>query len=145
MSRFACPRTSSRISERSPSGSKRHFLTVPEFSESLAPVFAAKDIQHKPIVYPPSPRVDHVDIYHGTRVPDAYRWLEDMQSPQTKAWIEAQNKVTFNYLSEIPSRPKIRQRLTNTGFNVCNSPFGYFNEFKLHVAGPSLAKVFVEI
>ena len=40
---------------------------------------------------------------------------------------------------------EMQQRLTATGFSVCSSPFGYFNEFKLHVAGPSLAKVFVEI
>ena len=39
----------------------------------------------------------------------------------------------------------ISNRLTTTGFTVCSSPFGYFNEFKLHVAGPSLAKVFVDI
>lgn len=39
----------------------------------------------------------------------------------------------------------IRTRLTSSGFTVCSSPFGYFNEFKLHVAGPSLAKVFVDI
>ena len=40
---------------------------------------------------------------------------------------------------------EIQERLTNSGFHVCSSPFGYFNEFKLHVAGPSLAKVFVDI
>jgi D-Tyr-tRNAtyr deacylase len=40
---------------------------------------------------------------------------------------------------------EMQERLTGTGFRVCSSPFGYFNEFKLHIAGPSLAKVFVEI
>ncbi|MFQ5700332.1 MAG: prolyl oligopeptidase family protein [Acidobacteriota bacterium] len=79
---------------------------------SLAPAFAAGDIEHKPFVYPPAPRVDHVDIYHGVRVPDPYRWLEDLDSPQTRAWIAAENKVTFGILDDIPARPRIRRRLT---------------------------------
>jgi prolyl oligopeptidase len=63
----------------------------------------------------PSPetrKVDQVDDYHGTKVPDPYRWLEDLDSPETAAWIEAQNEVTFDYLRQIPSRDAIRQRLT---------------------------------
>ncbi|UCH59455.1 MAG: hypothetical protein JSV61_14735, partial [Anaerolineales bacterium] len=64
------------------------------------------------IIYPHTPSVDQVDEYHGTLVPDPYRWLEDTESPQTKAWIEAQNDVTFAFLDQIPARNRLRHRLT---------------------------------
>jgi prolyl oligopeptidase len=63
-------------------------------------------------LYPDSPRTDHADVVHGVRVPDPYRWLEEVNSEQTQRWIEAQNGVTFEYLSQIPAREKIRQRIT---------------------------------
>ena len=56
--------------------------------------------------------VDVVDDYHGHRVVDPYRWLEDVDSDETKAWIEAQNCPTFSYLRGIPERESIKQRLT---------------------------------
>ena len=61
---------------------------------------------------PPSRRVGHVDVIHGVEVPDPYRWLEDIESEETRAWIEAQNRVTFDYLEKIPSRRRIRERMT---------------------------------
>jgi prolyl oligopeptidase len=64
------------------------------------------------IVYPESLRVEQVDEYHGVRVADPYRWLEDLDSEQTRGWVEAQNKVTSAYLAAIPERQAIRQRLT---------------------------------
>ncbi|NJM71531.1 MAG: S9 family peptidase [Scytonema sp. RU_4_4] len=66
----------------------------------------------KHLNYPPSPKNNQVDNYHGTLVADPYRPLENPDSVETKAWIEAQNKVTFGYLQEIPAREKIKQRLT---------------------------------
>ncbi|MHC5774915.1 prolyl oligopeptidase family serine peptidase [Nostoc sp.] len=66
----------------------------------------------KPLTYPSSHKSDQVDNYHGTLVADPYRWLEDPDSEETRTWIEAQNQVTFGYLSEIPTREKIKQRLT---------------------------------
>ncbi|HEX2093305.1 MAG TPA: prolyl oligopeptidase family serine peptidase [Longimicrobiaceae bacterium] len=63
-------------------------------------------------VYPETRRSDQVDDYHGTRVADPYRWLEDTDSPETGAWVEAQNRVTFGYLETIPERERIRRRLT---------------------------------
>lgn len=66
----------------------------------------------KPLTYPSSHKSNQVDNYHGTSVADPYRWLEDSDSKETRAWIEAQNQVTFGYLSEIPTREKIKQRLT---------------------------------
>src|SRR6266536_4396794 len=62
--------------------------------------------------YPPTAKVDQIDDYHGTKVADPYRWLEDDNSPQTAAWVEAQNKVTFAYLERIPARALLKQRLT---------------------------------
>jgi prolyl oligopeptidase len=61
--------------------------------------------------YPVTRTVDHVDVYHGVTVPDPYRWLEDDNSPETKAWVEAQNKVTFAYLDKIPYRKALTERL----------------------------------
>jgi len=66
----------------------------------------------KTLVYPRSQTVDQVDDYHGTQVTDSYRWLEDADSEPTRAWIEAQNRLTFDYLAEIPAREQIKQRLT---------------------------------
>jgi len=62
--------------------------------------------------YPAARKSDVVDDYHGTRVPDPYRWLEDPDSPESRAWIEAQNRLTAAYLADIPARATIRQRLT---------------------------------
>jgi len=62
--------------------------------------------------YPPShPDPTVVDIYHGQPVPDPYRWLEDLDSEQTRAWIEAQNRLTFDYLQRIPARQRLLERL----------------------------------
>ena len=62
--------------------------------------------------YPVTRRVDHVDVLHGVDVPDPYRWLEDIDSEETQEWIKAQNAVTMDYLEGIPSREKIRKRMT---------------------------------
>jgi len=68
-----------------------------------------------PIQYPPTRRVDHVDVYHGVAVPDPYRWLEaDIRTSKDVAeWVAAQNKVTAAYLASIPQREAIRRRLTD--------------------------------
>ncbi len=64
-----------------------------------------------PLAYPKAKTVDQVDDYHGTKVADPYRWLEDVDSPDTHAWVEAENKLTFGYLEKIPYRGAIRDRL----------------------------------
>ena len=61
--------------------------------------------------YPVTKKVDHVDDYHGTKVADPYRWLEDETSAETAAWVEAQNAVTFPYLEKIPFRAKLQARV----------------------------------
>jgi prolyl oligopeptidase len=62
--------------------------------------------------YPETRTVDQVDTYHGLAVPDPYRWLEDPHAPESQAWIEAQNQVTFGYLEQLPGRDQLQQRLT---------------------------------
>jgi prolyl oligopeptidase len=62
--------------------------------------------------YPKTKKVDRVDDYHGTKVEDPYRWLEDDYSEETKTWVEAQNAVTFAYLASLPDREPLRKRLT---------------------------------
>jgi len=66
----------------------------------------------KPLVYPQTSESDHIDNYHGTLVADPYRGLEDTNAETTRLWMEAQNRLTFAYLEEIPTREKIAQRLT---------------------------------
>ena len=62
--------------------------------------------------YPETRTVDQVDTYHGVAVPDPYRWLEDPHAPESQAWIDAQNQVTFGYLEQLPGRDQLQQRLT---------------------------------
>ena len=64
------------------------------------------------IVYPKAKTVDTVDTYFGTRVPDPYRWLEDDNSAETEAWVNAENKVTQDYLAKIPFRGDVKKRIT---------------------------------
>ena len=64
------------------------------------------------VVYPETKKAEVVEDYFGTKVVDPYRWLEDETSAETKAWIEAQNAVTFGYLDKIPYREKLKARLT---------------------------------
>ena len=78
----------------------------------LAPtLLAAAVLAAQPFQYPVAKKVDQVDIYHGVRVPDPYRWLEDDNSPETAAWVEAENKVTFPYLERIPYRQQLQARV----------------------------------
>src|SRR5439155_13551213 len=65
-----------------------------------------------PLGYPAARKTSVVDDYNGVKVADPYRWLEDDNSPETRAWIEAENKITFGYLQQIPELPAIRTRLT---------------------------------
>lgn len=64
------------------------------------------------MAYPETRTEDVTDNYFGTEVTDPYRWLEDDNSAETAAWVTAQNAVTQDYLSQIPYRDKVRERLT---------------------------------
>src|SRR5207253_1477970 len=62
--------------------------------------------------YPPAPTSDQVDDYNGAKVADPYRPLENPDAPESRTWIEAENKITFDFLKTIPERDGIRKRLT---------------------------------
>ncbi|MEA1887758.1 MAG: prolyl oligopeptidase family serine peptidase [Bacteroidota bacterium] len=76
------------------------------------------------IDYPETKKVDVEDDYFGTTVKDPYRWLEDDNSAETAAWVEAQNEVTFAYLDKIPYRDEIRTNLTEMwNYEKYTAPF----------------------
>ena len=91
---------------------------------SVVLAFAACQKEAAKLAYPVTKKVDQVDDYFGTKVADPYRWLEDDNAEEVKAWVQAQNAVTFGYLDTIPYRPKIKARLTEI-FNYprYSSPF----------------------
>ncbi|MER3553812.1 MAG: S9 family peptidase [Meiothermus sp.] len=74
--------------------------------------------------YPPTPTISQTDELHGVQVPDPYRWLEDPNSPQTRAWIEAQNRLTFGYLEGLLERERLKKRLTELwNYPKVSAPF----------------------
>lgn len=76
------------------------------------------------LTYPVTQKGNQIDDYHGMRIADPYRWLEDANSAETHAWVEAQNKVTQAYLATIPQRDAIRQRLTQLwNYERYSAPF----------------------
>ncbi len=82
--------------------------------------------------YPNTAKVDSADTYFGTKVPDPYRWLEDDMSPQTANWVKEENKVTFDYLEEIPFRNSLKRRLEKLwNYEKISAPFreGNFTYF----------------
>src|SRR3979409_1008715 len=79
----------------------------------IAPVLLASTVllHANPLKYPETKKGDVVETYHGTQIADPYRWLEDDNSAQTKAWVAAQNKLTFGYLDRIAFRPQVLSRI----------------------------------
>ncbi|MAQ76827.1 MAG: S9 family peptidase [Aquimarina sp.] len=74
--------------------------------------------------YPETKKVDTVDNYFGTEVKDPYRWLEDDRSEETEEWVKTQNKVTFDYLEQIPFREDLKKRLSDLwNYEKVGSPF----------------------
>lgn len=88
------------------------FISVLSLSRSRAQNLTVPQKMINPMTYPPARKSEQTDDYHGVKVADPYRWLEDLDSEETKTWVEAENKLTFKYLNEIPARAKIRERLT---------------------------------
>jgi len=102
-----------------PGVSRRRCSTL-IFASLLGIVFLSACVSSSPApdspvprwAYPSTRQADVVDEYHGLKVADPYRWLEDDNSPDTKAWVDAENAVTFGYLRRIPELGAIRARLT---------------------------------
>jgi prolyl oligopeptidase len=99
---------------------------------TTVPVLASAQLQ-----YPEAQRDDDVDHYHGVAVADPYRWLEDIDSPQTRAWVQAQGKLSSAYLAALPHRSEIARRLhTIWNFERWNAPERYgSNWFYTHNDG----------
>jgi prolyl oligopeptidase len=76
------------------------------------PLLLVPTLAFAAISYPDAPRGTQVDDIHGTKVADPYRWLEDLDSPATQAWVGAENKATFAFLATLGNRDAIKQRLT---------------------------------
>ena len=82
--------------------------------------------QKEPIIvdYPETAKVEHTDTYFSEEVQDPYRWLEDDRSAETEDWVKRQNAVTQDYLSNIPYREKIKDRLSKLwNYEKVGSPF----------------------
>jgi prolyl oligopeptidase len=82
------------------------FAIISLASICLLPLAAAQSMN-----YPNTRKSDQVDDYHGVRVADPYRWLEDDNSAETAAWVKSENEVTFGYLAKIPYRDQVKHRL----------------------------------
>jgi prolyl oligopeptidase len=75
------------------------------FGSSLLP-------QSPSLSYPTARRADVVDDYFGTKVADPYRWMEDLNSPELKQWVDAENALAFRYLNALPHRDALQARIT---------------------------------
>src|SRR5690349_17604210 len=64
------------------------------------------------IVYPTARTVEQIDDYHGTKVSDPYRWMENLEDPELKTWVAAENKLFNDFIGDVPNRDKLKARLT---------------------------------
>jgi prolyl oligopeptidase len=91
-----------------------------------------------PLTYPLSKKVDSVNTYFGVEVEDPYQWLEDDNSAETKAWVTAQNEVTFGYLNQIPYKQQLRDRFEKLyNYKKVGSP-SKVGEYKFYYANDGL-------
>ena len=90
----------------------KHFILTASVFLMLIMSCKQEDMKQERLKYPETRKDTITDDYFGTKVADPYRWLEDDNSEETKAWVDSQNKVTFDYLHKIPFRKKIINRLT---------------------------------
>jgi prolyl oligopeptidase len=94
---------------------KKHFFSLVFLVVSFSALAQLK--------YPSVKKENVIDDYHGTKVADPYRWLENDTAAEVEAWVKMQNKITFDYLEKIPFRKKIKERLTQlNNFPKFSSP-----------------------
>lgn len=92
----------------------------------LPVALVSSSVAQDSLVYPSTKTVDQIDEFHGTKVADPYRWLEDdvRTSKDVAAWVEEQNKLTFDFLKSIPERERIQQRMTELwDYEKIGAPF----------------------
>ena len=107
-----------------------HCAHAPAHSEAPAPAAAPAAPTSSRIAYPPAHQDDVADDYHGTRVADPYRWLENPDSPESRQWIEAENKLTFDYLAKVPLRERLKTRMTELwNFERFSIPFHHGSRY----------------
>ena len=94
------------------SGPRSGLTLVLAFAVVLGIAGCSASLRLEPEAYPPTPAGTLVDDYHGTRVPDPYRWLEQLDSPQVAGWVAQQNRLTIPYLAALPQRAPLLARLT---------------------------------
>ena len=98
------------------------FFTILIFSANIG--LSALPAAGQSLNYPVTRKSDQVDDYHGTKVTNPYRWLEDDNSAETLAWVKAENEVTFAYLNKIPYRSQVKHRLEELyNYPKYTSPF----------------------
>ena len=86
--------------------------------------FSINSLSQTVIKYPNAKKVEQTDDYHGVKVSDPYRWLEEVDSADTKSWVDVQNKITFDYLATIPQREQLKKRLTELwNYEKYSAPF----------------------
>src|SRR5689334_16868416 len=78
----------------------------------LTALSAGIGAQRSSLKYPQPRRSDVVDTYDGTKIADPYRWMEDLNAPELKTWIDAENAITFAYLDALPGRDALKARIT---------------------------------
>ncbi|HZR36856.1 MAG TPA: prolyl oligopeptidase family serine peptidase [Nevskia sp.] len=82
-----------------------------QFVAAASLLLAAGAARAGALAYPAAPRGDVVDSYHGVQVPDPYRWMEDIDSTGTRAWVEAEARLSSEYLAAIPGRDRLAERM----------------------------------
>ncbi len=91
---------------------RRSFWSALALGALCAGSLAGQAKQGTTLAYPVAKTVDHVDNYFGTKVPDPYRWMEDLNAPELADWVKAENAVTESYLSRLPMRAWFQRRIT---------------------------------
>jgi len=78
----------------------------------ISTLVVALEAQAQRLTYPQTRQVEHTDDYHGVKIADPYRWMEEAGSPELRAWVNAQDGLLKNFISRNPLRSKIRSRLS---------------------------------
>lgn len=100
----------------------KKILTLMAVTTSIASF--CQNQKSEPFAYPETKKTETIDTYFGTEINDPYRWLEDDKSTETASWVKEENKVTFDYLSKISFRSKIKGRMEKLwNYEKISAPF----------------------